>query len=236
MPTAGTAAHAFTLLHDSEAAAFAARSTSSAPITTLLVDTYDTRRGIEAAMAVAGPELGAIRIDSGDLGVLAQQAREQLDSLGARQTRIVVSGDLDEFSIAGLAAAPVDVYGVGTSVVVGSGVPTAGLVYKLVEVDGRPVAKRSEHKAEHRWPQARLPPAPGLGHRHRGADRIRDGRLSNRQPSDRLLSIPLMRNGKPLARASSGRSPPAPPGGGHRAALGGVEAVPGEPGLPVSVR
>jgi nicotinate phosphoribosyltransferase len=78
---------------------------------------------------------------------MAHQARAQLDSLGASDTKIVVSGDLDEYAIAGLAAAPVDVYGAGTAVVVGSGAPTAGLVYKLVEVDGRPVEKRSEHKS-----------------------------------------------------------------------------------------
>ena len=93
--------------------------------------------------------MGAIRIDSGDLGVLARQARAQLDGLGATGTRIVVSGDLDEYAIAALAAAPVDVYGAGTAVVTGSGAPTAGFVYKLVEVDGRPVAKRSEHKESH---------------------------------------------------------------------------------------
>ena len=146
VPTAGTAAHAFTLLHDDERAAFAAQVGAAGPGTTLLVDTYDITRGIELAVAVAGPALGAIRIDSGDLGVLANQARAQLDELGATGTRIVVSGDLDEFAIAALAAAPVDAYGAGTAVVTGSGAPTAGLVYKLVEVDGRPVAKRSEHK------------------------------------------------------------------------------------------
>ncbi len=147
VPTTGTAAHAFTLLHDDEEAAFAAQLDQLGVGTTLLVDTYDTRRGIEKAVAVAGPGLGAVRIDSGDLTVMAHQAREQLDALGATGTKIVVSGDLDEYSIAALGSAPVDSYGVGTSLVVGSGVPTAGLVYKLVEVDGRPVAKRSEHKA-----------------------------------------------------------------------------------------
>src|SRR5207344_1323723 len=80
-------------------------------------------------------------------GVLARQARAQLDELGAKETRIVVSGDLDEYAIAALAAEPVDAYGAGTAVVTGSGAPTAGLIYKLVEVDGRPVVKRSEHKA-----------------------------------------------------------------------------------------
>jgi nicotinate phosphoribosyltransferase len=146
VPTAGTAAHAFTLLHDDERAAFVAQLETMGPSTTLLVDTYDITRGIELAIEAAGPELGAIRIDSGDLAVMARHSREQLDSLGATDTRIVVSGDLDEFAIAALAAAPVDAYGVGTSVVTGSGEPTANMVYKLVEVDGRPVAKRSEHK------------------------------------------------------------------------------------------
>jgi nicotinate phosphoribosyltransferase len=147
IPTTGTAAHAFTLLHDSEAEAFASQVACHGKQTTLLVDTYDITRGIRTAIEVAGPELGAIRIDSGDLAVMAVQARELLDSLGARDTRIVLSGDLDEHSIAALYAAPVDAYGAGTAVVVGSGVPTAQLVYKLVEVDGRPVVKRSENKA-----------------------------------------------------------------------------------------
>jgi nicotinate phosphoribosyltransferase len=147
IPTAGTAAHAFTLLHDDERAAFRAQVDTLGAGTTLLVDTYDIRRGIELAVEVAGTGLGAIRIDSGDLGVMARQAREQLDGLGATSTKIVVSGDLDEFAMASLAAAPVDAYGAGTAVVTGSGAPTAGLVYKLVEVDGRAVAKRSEDKA-----------------------------------------------------------------------------------------
>ena len=147
LPTGGTAAHAFVLLHDDELAAFRSQVAQHGAATTLLVDTYDISRGIENAVAAAGAALAAIRIDSGDLGVLAHQARAQLDALGNRETKIVVSGDLDEFAIAGLAAAPVDIYGAGTAVVIGSGSPTAGLVYKLVEVDGRPVAKRSEHKA-----------------------------------------------------------------------------------------
>ncbi len=146
IPTAGTAAHAFTLLHDTEAAAFAAQVSALGPATTLLVDTYDITRGIATAIEVVGPELGAVRIDSGDLGVLARAAREQLDALGATDTKIVLSGDLDEYAIAALRAEPVDVYGVGTSLVTGSGAPTAGMVYKMVEVDGRPVEKRSENK------------------------------------------------------------------------------------------
>src|SRR6195952_5020515 len=146
IPTTGTSAHAFTLLHDTEEEAFRAQVAALGVSTTLLVDTYDITEGIETAVRVAGPELGAVRIDSGDLGVWAQRARAQLDSLGATSTRVVLSGDLDEHAIAGLRAEPVDAYGVGTSVVTGSGAPTAGMVYKLVEVEGRPVAKRSSSK------------------------------------------------------------------------------------------
>jgi nicotinate phosphoribosyltransferase len=147
IPTTGTSAHAFTLLHDDEPAAFASQVAALGKNTTLLVDTYDIAQGIRNAIAVAGPDLRAIRIDSGDLSVLAQHSRELLDSLGATETKIVVSGDMDEYAIATLAAEPVDMYGAGTAVVTGSGAPTAGLVYKLVEVEGKPVVKRSENKA-----------------------------------------------------------------------------------------
>jgi nicotinate phosphoribosyltransferase len=151
VPALGTSAHAFTLLHTSEdghdeRAAFKAQVDALGVGTTLLVDTYDITQGVANAVEVAGTGLGAVRIDSGDLGVLASQVRQQLDGLGATKTRIVVSGDLDEFSIAALRAEPVDMYGVGTSVVTGSGAPTAAMVYKLVEVDGLPVEKRSSHK------------------------------------------------------------------------------------------
>lgn len=154
IPALGTSAHAFTMLHttadgsvsESERAAFRAQIDSLGVKTTLLVDTYDVTTGVANAIEVAGTELGAVRIDSGDLGVLARQVRAQLDELGATETAIVVSGDLDEFSIASLRADPVTSYGVGTSVVTGSGAPTASMVYKLVEVDGIPVQKRSSHK------------------------------------------------------------------------------------------
>ncbi|MCV7426241.1 nicotinate phosphoribosyltransferase [Mycobacterium montefiorense] len=154
VPTEGTAAHAFTMLHTGddgpdELAAFRAQVDALGAGTTLLVDTYDVTTGVANAVAAAGATLGAVRLDSGELGVLARQVREQLDQLGATRTRIVVSGDLDEFSIAALRAEPVDSYGAGTSVVTGSGAPTAGMVYKLVEVDGIPVQKRSSHKESH---------------------------------------------------------------------------------------
>jgi nicotinate phosphoribosyltransferase len=152
IPTLGTAAHAFTLVHDDEKAAFAAQVASLGVGTTLLVDTYDVHAGVTAAVQAAGTGLGAVRLDSGDLVEQAHAVRALLDSLGAISTRIVVTSDLDEYAVAGLASAPVDSYGIGTCLVTGSGAPTAGLVYKLVACEGpdgtlHPVAKRSPRKA-----------------------------------------------------------------------------------------
>ena len=132
IPTMGTAAHAWTLLHDSEEDAFRSQIAALGTDTTLLIDTYDIREGVEAAIRVAGTSLGGVRIDSGDLPTVAADVRAQLDELGASSTKITVTSDLDEHSIAALAASPVDAYGVGTSVVTGSGSPTASMVYKLV--------------------------------------------------------------------------------------------------------
>ncbi len=151
----GTAAHAFTLLHDSERDAFDSQVASLGAGTTLLVDTYDIAQGVvnavEAARA-AGGELGAVRLDSGDLVAQAFKVRGQLDAMGATSTKITVTSDLDEYAIAALGAAPVDSYGVGTRLVTGSGVPTAALVYKVVSREDAsgaivPVAKKSESKS-----------------------------------------------------------------------------------------
>lgn len=154
IPTMGTAAHSWTLLHDTEEQAFRAQIDSLGTDTTLLVDTYDIRTGVETAIRVAGTGLGGVRIDSGDLPIVAAEVRAQLDELGATGTRITVTSDLDEYAIAALAASPVDSYGVGTSVVTGSGYPTASMVYKLVarqDSDGSwvGVAKASTDKASH---------------------------------------------------------------------------------------
>ncbi|MEP6851302.1 MAG: nicotinate phosphoribosyltransferase [bacterium] len=198
LPTTGTAAHSFTLLHDDERAAFESQLAALGVGTTLLVDTYDITRGIETAVAAAGPQLGAVRIDSGDLAVLAHQARAQLDSLGATGTRIVLSGDLDEYAIAALAAAPVDSYGAGTAVVTGSGAPTAGLVYKVVDIEGRPVAKRSEHKASRGGAKRAL-------RRHRETGTATEevvhplGEPPPAQDYDRVLPRSLLRAGEPAA-------------------------------------
>ena len=157
VPTAGTAAHAFTLAHATERDAFDAQVRALGSGTTLLVDTYDTAEGIRRAVAAGGPELGAVRIDSGDLAEETRRARALLDELGNHRTRIVLSGDLEEHRIAALAGCPADAYGVGTCVVTGGGFPTAGLIYKLVaRADGPgadaplvPVAKTSPGKVTH---------------------------------------------------------------------------------------
>jgi nicotinate phosphoribosyltransferase len=205
IPTSGTSGHAFSLAHDSEREAFGAQLAALGPGTTLLVDTYDVAGAVRIAVELAGPRLGAVRIDSGDLPVVARQVRALLDSLGAPQTRIVLTGDLDEYSIAALAATPVDGYGVGTSLVTGSGAPTAALVYKLVaRAQGAaaaapllPVAKRSVGK-------------PGRGGRkwalrRRGADGAAAAELVLTEPpdpppgpraADRVLLRQLVRGGE----------------------------------------
>lgn len=200
LATIGTAAHAFTLLHDGEHEAFDAQIASLGSPTTLLVDTYTVRDAVRAAVAAAGPELGAVRIDSGDLLGQAYEVRALLDELGATQTEIVVTSDLDEHAIAALAAAPVDSYGVGTSLVTGSGAPTAGFVYKLVaREDGAgnmiPVAKASVDKTS-------------IGGRKRAFRRIGPDRRANAEivvagdkaalesETYRDLLVPLVVNGQ----------------------------------------
>jgi nicotinate phosphoribosyltransferase len=237
VPTAGTAAHAFTLLHDGERQAFAAQLDSLGAGTTLLVDTYDVERAVRTAVELAGPALGAVRIDSGDLGLVARAVRHQLDSLGAPDTRIVVTGDLDEHGIAALAVAPVDGYGVGTSLVTGSGAPTAGLVYKLVaRADSaepgaplRPVAKRSVGKPSRGGRKAALRRLDGHG--IACAEVVSTGAFSP-GPRDRELLVPLVDKGEVV-----GREPLAAGRARHTAAMRELPATAlalstGEPAIP----
>ncbi|MET0702254.1 MAG: nicotinate phosphoribosyltransferase, partial [Mycobacterium sp.] len=203
VPALGTSAHAFTMLHTTaegpdELAAFRTQVAALGVGTTLLVDTYDVTTGIANAIAAAGPQLGAVRIDSGDLGVLARQARAHLDELGATDTAIVVSGDLDEYSIAALRAEPVDSYGVGTTLVTGSGAPTANMVYKLVEVDGIPVQKRSSHKESHGGAKMAMRVARSTG------TVVEEviypvGRPQEFEEPSRILTVPMVRAGQPVA-------------------------------------
>ena len=199
VPTAGTSAHSFTLLHDSEADAFRAQVASLGRGTTLLVDTYDVREAVRLGIDVAGTDLGAVRIDSGDQGALAHEVRAELDALGATDTRILVTSDLDEFSIAALAAAPVDAYGVGTQLVTGSGHPTCGFVYKLVAREGDDgemvaVAKKSKDKISiggRKWAMRRLSSA-GVAE----AEVIGIGKPPVNDGDDRELLVQLVRDGE----------------------------------------
>ena len=205
VPTAGTAAHAFTLLHDDEREAFAAQVQALGKATTLLVDTYDVTTAVRTAVEIAGPQLGAVRLDSGDLLSQAREVRALLNDLGNQDTRIVVTSDLDEYAIAGLAAGPVDLYGVGTSLVTGSGAPTAGMVYKLVarsDDDGTmvSVAKKSKDKQS-------------VGGRKYALRRLNDrgcaeaevvglGETPANDGDDRPLLVPLVRSGEVVGRES----------------------------------
>ena len=230
IPTMGTAAHAFTLLHDTEKEAFRAQVASLGPSTTLLVDTYDIAAGVALAVKVAGTSLGAVRIDSGDLPVVVSAVRAQLDSLGATRTKITVTNDLDEFTIAALRAAPVDSYGVGTSLVTGSGRPASGFVYKLVAHrddagDWVSVAKKSADKAGvgGRKFAARTPAAETI-------------RIGMPPAEGRELVVPLVVNGEADA-AFVGSAGTAAARAHHAIAIGelpaqGLRLSKGDPAIP----
>jgi nicotinate phosphoribosyltransferase len=238
IPTAGTSAHAFTLVHDDERSAFAAQVAALGAGTTLLVDTYDIETAIRTAVEVAGPGLGAIRIDSGDLGEVAVSARKLLDELGATDTRIVVTSDLDEHALAALATAPVDAYGVGTAVATGSGAPTAGFVYKLVaratSPDGplEPVAKTSIGKVG----RGGVPvPARRLTGGRATAEVIHVGGAITVRGDERPLHVPLVRKGEVVGATALDDARAL-----HRAAMAELPAEalrlsPGPPAIPTLV-
>ncbi|OBG58504.1 nicotinate phosphoribosyltransferase [Mycobacterium sp. E3298] len=240
IPAEGTSAHAFTMLHASgepaevtELAAFRAQVDALGVGTTLLVDTYDVTAGVANAVAAAGDALGAVRIDSGELGVLTRQVRDQLDRLGATGTRIVVSGDLDEFSIAALGAEPVDSYGVGTSLVTGSGAPTANMVYKLVEVDGMPVQKRSSHKESRGGRKEALRLA-----RSSGTVTEEVVYPAGRPPSVtepyRALTVPLVRGGDVVAKPNVAAARELVASGLRSLPWEGLNLSQGEPAIPTT--
>jgi nicotinate phosphoribosyltransferase len=201
VPTRGTSAHAFTLLHGTEREAFAAQIAALGEDTTLLVDTFDEFTAVRLGVELTQGRLGAVRLDSGDLAVLATRVRELLDDLGARQTKIIVTSDLDEYTIAALSAAPVDSYGVGTALVTGSGHPTCGFVYKLVaraisDEPGAPlvgVAKKSAEKTSiggRKYAVRRLS-AAGVAE----MELIGIEKPADHDYDDRELLVPLVSNG-----------------------------------------
>jgi len=206
IPTRGTAAHSFTLLHDSEEEAFAAQLRTLGENTTLLVDTYDIETAVRTGVRLTEGRLGAIRLDSGDLAEQATEVRRLLDSLGAHHTRIIVTSDLDEYQIAALRGAPVDGYGVGTSLVTGSGAPTCGFVYKLVargsddhpDAELRPVAKKSLNKASVGGRKFALRRLNAAGRAE--AEVIGIGASPEGDYNDRPLLVPLVVDGEIVGR------------------------------------
>lgn len=159
IPVFGTAAHMFIMAHETEIEAFRSYVGAFPKTTTLLIDTYDTLEGARRAAAVGGEDLRGVRLDSGDFLELSREVRRILDGAGLPHVRIVASGDLNETRIRALveAKAPIDVYGVGTDLVISRDEPALGGVYKLVAIerDGRmePTAKFSEAKVT--WPGAK---------------------------------------------------------------------------------
>jgi nicotinate phosphoribosyltransferase len=239
IPTMGTAAHSFTLLHDTEEEAFRAQVEALGPGTTLLVDTYDITAGVELAMRVAGTSLGAVRIDSGDLPVVVKQVRAQLDSLGATNTKITVTNDLDEYTIAALRAAPVDSFGVGTSVVTGSGHPASGMVYKLVARENDngewiSVAKKSADKVSvggRKYPERTIV---------RGRATAETIHVGTPGDSGRDLLVPLVTNGE-VDEAACGPAGVVAAREHHAAAIAELPPVAfslgrGEPAVPTVFR
>ncbi|WP_420174726.1 nicotinate phosphoribosyltransferase [Luteococcus sp. OSA5] len=206
VPTGGTAAHSFTLLHDSEEEAFKAQLAALGEETTLLVDTYDLEEAVRTGVRLTEGRLGAIRLDSGDHAIVARQMRDLLDDLGATETKIIVTSDLDEWQIAALRGAPVDGFGVGTSVVTGSGHPTCGFVYKLVargdsdaaDAQLYPVAKKSANKntvggrkfAMRRFDERGVAEAEIVG----------IGTPPTGDHNDRQLMVPLVQDGEVVGR------------------------------------
>jgi len=137
IPAYGTAAHSWTLAFDSEREAFEKYHAAFPDSTVLLVDTYDTIQGLRNAVRI-GRKLKGVRLDSGNLLSLSREARRILDEAGLRETRILASGDLNEYKVQRLVeeAAPIDLFGVGTEMVTSRDEPALAAVYKLVERQG----------------------------------------------------------------------------------------------------
>ncbi len=203
IPVAGTMAHSYVQCHTSEIEAFRSFATSF-PETTLLVDTYDTLRGVDTVVELArqlGPEfrVRAVRLDSGDLAKLALETRARLDAAGLDDVEIFASGNLDEWRVRQLARAkvPIDGFGVGTRLGTSEDAPNLEAVYKLADLDGRPLLKLSTDKAT----------LPGVKQiwRRVGASGVFEGDvigLADEEPHGRPLLVPVMSGGR---RTEAGR-------------------------------
>lgn len=212
LPASGTMAHSFVTAFPTELEAFRAFARRRGPGDgdagpVLLIDTYDVTGGVEAAIVVArelaaeGRTLAGIRIDSGDVGALARQVRARLDEAGLSGVRIVASGGLDEHSVSALlsAGAPIDAFGVGTRVGTSEDAPTLESVYKMVAVDGRPVAKRSPGKEY--LPGAKQVWRTGAG----DVLALRDEDPPRPGADPLLVEVPVAAGGDPAAAVAAAR-------------------------------
>lgn len=202
IPVFGTMAHSFVQAHDDEAAAFETFARAFPKNAVLLIDTYDTVAGARKVVALArrlrsrGIEVRGVRLDSGDLAALAREVREVLDAGGLERAIIFASGNLDEYRVEALARAPIDSFGVGTSLVTSSDAPYLDAVYKLQEYAGRPRRKRSAGKAT--WP----------GRKQVYREVAADGTIArdvvtletDARPGEALL-VPVMRAGRRVEKA-----------------------------------
>ena len=199
VPVFGTMAHSYVQAHASESEAFVDFARAHPQNTTLLIDTYDTEAAAHKVvelvprLAAEGVRVRAVRLDSGDLGALAHRVRAILDAGGCREMQIFASGGLDEYELARLARAPIDGYGVGTSLTTSADAPGLDCAYKLQEYAGRARRKRSTGKAT--WPGRKQV------WRWRGAD----GRfardligLADESHEGEPLLVPVMRQGRRL--------------------------------------
>ncbi len=206
MPLYGTMAHSFIEAWDEEAAAFESFARARPDNLVLLIDTYDTlaaaRKVVTLAprLRAAGITIRAVRLDSGDLAALSKGVRQILDAGGLAEVTIFASGGLDEHGIARLLAggAPIDGFGIGTSLTTSSDRPALDCAYKLQEYAGVARRKRSIGKAT--WP----------GRKQVWRRLWADGRMAgdtisladDRQEGEPLLA-PVMREGRRLGPAQT---------------------------------
>jgi nicotinate phosphoribosyltransferase len=202
IPVKGTMAHSFIQAHDDEVAAFENFARSRPQGLVLLIDTYDTERAAERVVSLAhrlaaeGITVSGVRIDSGDLGEHARRVRRILDDGNLRHVMIVVSGGLDEDDLLALRGAPIDSFGVGTSLTTSSDAPALDCAYKLQEYAGKPRRKRSEGKAT--WPGRKQVWRSYAGNGEFACDLV----TSDGEPHDgEALLQPVMRGGRRVSPA-----------------------------------